>query len=153
MKQHQRDLNRIHQSEIYGAAIFKTASILSLNLSKSRKWSSLYQLEIQTLRRLFEFLEQTSQQTKVSLVWRIKGFVEGVVLSLLPWKFSMKLLEKGTQDFQKTFLRLRNNSNEQDRQFYNYVYAHEKAIERFAQIEQNEGENSLKAVQKLLSEL
>lgn len=31
MNQHQKDINRIHQSEIYGAMIFKTAEVLSLN--------------------------------------------------------------------------------------------------------------------------
>lgn len=99
---------------------------------------------------MFEFLEKTNQKTKASSVWKIKGIVEGCVLALLPWKTSMKLLEKGTQDFQKTFLRLRDNSNQNDKAFYSYVYAHEKAIESFAKIEQSNGENSFEELYKLL---
>jgi len=154
MNQHQRDLNRIHQSEIYGAMIFKTAEILSLNKTRKNKWRVLYQLEKQTLERLFEFLELTNQNTKASFLWKIKGCFEGFILALLPWKISMSLLEKGTRDFQRTFLRLENRSNQNDKSFYSYVYAHEKAIEKFAQIEQSNGEysseDSLEELYKLL---
>lgn len=150
MNQHQNDLNRIHQSEIYGASIFKTASKLSLNPKTKRKWHVLYQLEIQTLERLFAFLKQTNQKTSASFFWKVKGLIDGIVLSFLPWRFSMKLLERGTQDFQKTFLRLANNSNNHDKEFYSYIYAHEKAIENFAQNEQIGNDKSLKAVYELL---
>lgn len=68
----------------------------------------------------------------------------------MPWPLAMKLLREGTEPFQEKFLRLKDNAREEDRKFFAYVYAHEKAIEAFARGELSGDRDSLKAVRQLL---
>lgn len=82
----------------------------------------------------------------------LKGYAEGAALGVLPWPISMRLLRNATRPFQEKFLRLKNNATEElDKKFFGYVYAHEKALESFAQKEISKEQNSLKAVESLLS--
>ncbi|MBK9185901.1 MAG: hypothetical protein IPM78_06250 [Moraxellaceae bacterium] len=64
----------------------------------------------------------------------------------------MNYLNATLRPFQEKFLRLKNNATEElDKKFFGYVYAHEKVLESFAQKEISKEQNSLKAVESLLS--
>ena len=82
--------------------------------------------------------------------WALKGRAEGAALGLMPWRLAMKMVRDATQPFQEKFLRLKENAKEEDRKFFSYVYAHEKAIEAFAKKELAGEADSLKAARELL---
>ena len=148
--QYLSDLHRIHESEVYGIILFKVAEKVALGASRKAKWRALQDLEVQTLERFKTFVGDTHQSQQKVTGWQLKGKIEGLVLGLLPWSISMRLLAKGTEDFQKVFLRLKEQGDENHKKFFSYIYAHEKAIEAFALGELEKSNNSLKAVSALL---
>ena len=80
------------------------------------------------------------------------GYAEGAALGLLPWPIAMRQLADGTLPFQEQFLRLKDNATEEkDKKFFGYIYAHEKAIEFFALKEISGEQNTLTAVEHLLN--
>ncbi len=149
--QYKEDLQRIHESEVYGIALFETAARLTRNVERKKKWLVLKALEEQTLKRYLRYMQNSNQAVVEPTVWRLKGHSEGAVLALLPWRLSMKLLAKGTVPFQDKFLRLRRNAEGINQDFFAYVYAHEKAIEAFAKKELSRDRDSLIAVRNLLA--
>lgn len=149
--QYKKDLQRIHESEVYGIAVFDTAAQLTRNKKRKEKWLVLKALEEQTLNRYLEYMQKSAQTVVEPKGWVLKGKAEGAALGLMPWPIAMKLLRDGTQPFQEKFLRLKNNASEADQKFFSYIYAHEKAIEAFAKKELLSEEGSLKAVMELLS--
>lgn len=149
--EYKADLQRIHESEVYGLAVFDTAARLTLNAGRKRKWLALKALEQRTLDRYLEYMQASNQSVTEPRSWRLKGCLEGTVLGLLPWRLAMKLLRDGTQPFQQKFLRLKTHAEGVHQDFFNYVYAHEKAIEAFAAKELDREADSLKAVNGLLS--
>ncbi len=148
--QHKDDLQRIHESEVYGIALFDTAARLTCSTERKNKWLALKALEEKTLDRYLAYMQASNQLVTEPKLWRLKGYVEGVVLGLLPWRLSMKLLCDGTAPFQEKFLRLKQNAEGPHQDFFTYVYAHEKAIEAFAQKELSGDQSSLKAVEGLM---
>jgi len=148
--QYQSDLQHIYQSEVYGANVFKVAGRLTLNRKKKDQWALLYDLEIQTLERFLLYIKETGQQNNYPHIWALKGYIEGLVLGLLPWSVAMRLLAKETQSFISIWHRLKINSKGSEKEFFNYVYAHEKAIEAFAKRELMQGNNSIGPVRSLL---
>lgn len=144
------DLQRIHESEVYGMAVFETAARLTRNPVRKNKWLTLKALEVQTLDRYLEYMQATNQPVVEPKVWKQKGYVEGAALGMMPWGMAMKLLRDGTQPFQEKFLRLKTHAEGAHQEFFTYVYAHEKAIEAFAEKELAKAPNSLKAVEGLL---
>ncbi|NRA24328.1 MAG: hypothetical protein HRU08_07605 [Oleispira sp.] len=62
----------------------------------------------------------------------------------------MKILAKETQSFITVWQRLKDNSPAADKKFFDYVYAHEKAIEAFANLEVIESDRSTLALKSLL---
>lgn len=148
--QYKKDLQRIHESEVYGTAVFDTAAQLTLNQDHKQKWLALKALEVQTLNRYLEYMQQTGQKVVEPKIWALKGRAEGVALGLMPWRLAMRLVRDATLPFQEKFLRLKNNASEADRKFFAYVYAHEKALEAFAKKELMRDPDSLKAVRELL---
>ena len=149
--EYKKDLQRIHESEVFGVALFNTAAQVTFNAERKQKWLALKALEEQTLQRYLSHMSDTGQPVTEPRGWSLKGRVEGAALGAMPWRASMKLLGDGTAPFQEKFLRLKNNATENiDKQFFTYVYAHEKAIESFAHKEIAGDENSLKAVESLL---
>jgi len=148
--EYKKDLQRIHESEVYGTAVFDTAAQLTLNKDHKQKWLALKALEVQTLNRYLAYMQESGQAVVEPKGWALKGRAEGAALGLMPWRLAMKLLKDGTVPFQEKFLRLKNNASEADRKFFAYVYAHEKAIEAFAQKEMKRDPESLKAVRELL---
>lgn len=145
------DLQRIHESEVYGIAVFDTAARLTRNPERKQKWLALKALEEKTLERYLSYMQESGQSVVEPKAWRQKGYVEGAALGVLPWRLAMKLLRDGTQPFQEKFLRLKTNAEGADQEFFTYVYAHEKAIEAFAEKELAKEQGSLKAVEGLLA--
>jgi len=149
--EYQQDLQRIHESEVYGQAVFATAARLTRNTERKAKWRMLKALEDETLARYLAYVNRSGQQVVEPRAWALKGYAEGLALGLMPWKLAMRLVRDGTRPFQQTFLRLKNNTNKPDLEFFSYVYAHEKAIEAFAVKELANEQGSLKAVERLLA--
>jgi hypothetical protein len=149
--QYKKDLQRIHESEVYGRAVFDTAAQLTRNKERKEKWLVLKALEQQTLDRYLEYMQESGQTVVEPKGWVLKGRGEGAALGLMPWRLAMKFVRDATGPFQEKFLRLKNNANEEDQKFFSYVYAHEKAIEAFAKKELLKDQSSLKAVKELLS--
>jgi len=144
------DLKHIYQSEVYGSNVFKIAMKLTNDPIKKEKWDLLYKLEVQTLKSFLEHIESTHQRCTYPWFWSIRGYVDGVAITLFPWKVSMKILAKETQSFTKIWKRLKTNCSPSDQGFFDYIYAHEKAIEAFAKMEITDSERSTIAIQSLL---
>lgn len=148
--EYKSDLQRIHESEVYGVAVFDTAARLARNPARKQKWLALKALEEQTLQRYLDFMKEAGQPIAEPRGWALKGMAEGAALGVMPWWLAMRLLRNGTQPFQEKFLRLKNHADSAEKEFFAYVYAHEKAIEAFAQKELSRDAGSLKAVNSLL---
>ncbi len=149
--EYKSDLQRIHESEVYGIAVFDTAARLTRDAERKQKWLALKALEELTLERYLAYMRASQQAVSEPRVWRLKGQVEGAALGAMPWRLAMKFLADGTVPFQEKFLRLKTHASDADRDFFAYVYAHEKAIEAFARKELAKQKGSLKAVQALLA--
>lgn len=149
--EYKADLQRIHESEVFGVAVFDTAARLTRNAVRKKKWLTLKALEERTLARYLHYMQATNQAVVDPAAWRLKGHVEGAALGVLPWRLAMKLLADGTVPFQEKFLRLKTHADAEHQAFFAYVYAHEKAIEAFAKKELEKDPDSLKAVESLLA--
>jgi hypothetical protein len=150
--EYKTDLQSIHESEVYGSAVFNSAARLTWNDTQKKKWLKLKDLEDLTLERYLAYMKEIGQVIHEPMGWALRGYAEGAALGLLPWSIAMKQLADATLPFQEKFLRLKNNATEErDRKFFGYIYAHEKAIEFFAQKELSGEANSLTAVEHLLS--
>ena len=149
--EYKSDLQRIHESEIYGSAVFKAAASLTLNASRKKKWLTLMALEEKTLARYLAHMQASGQHVTKPRGWALRGKVEGASLALMPWRIAMTLVRDATGPFQEKFLRLKNHAEDEHKDFFTYVYAHEKAIEAFAKKELKREPNSLMAVEKLLA--
>ena len=149
--QYKEDLQRIHESEVYGFAVFDTAAKVTRSREQKQKWLVLRALEEQTLKRYLEYMRESGQAVVEPRVWALKGRGEGAALGLMPWGLAMRLVRDATVPFQEKFLRLKNSAKESDAEFFSYVYSHEKAIETFAKMELSKEHGSLNAVEELLS--
>ncbi|MBN2080354.1 MAG: alpha/beta hydrolase [Spirochaetes bacterium] len=149
--QYKKDLQRVHESEVYGRAVFTMAALFTWNAERKKKWLALKALEEKTLERYIAHMKNSGQQLTEPAFWKLKGYFEGVALGLLPWRLSMKLLGDATVPFQEKFLRLKSNAESNHQEFFNFVYAHEKAIEAFANKELSRDGKSLTAVEHLLA--
>lgn len=149
--QYKQDLQRIHESEVYGRAVFATAARLTRNAEHKAKWLTLKALEEETLARYLAYMAKSGQPVVEPKAWELKGYAEGVALGLMPWRLAMRLVRDGTGPFQEKFLRLKKHSGKPDLEFFSYVYAHEKALEAFAVKELANEQGSLKAVESLLA--
>jgi hypothetical protein len=144
------DLQRIHESEVYGAAVFATAARLTRNPEQKRKWLTLKALEAKTLAHYLAFMRSTRRPIAQPRGWALKGRAEGAALALMPWRLAMKLVADATGPFQETFRRLEQHAEGPEQGFFAYVLAHEKAIEAFARKELAHEPGSLEAVESLL---
>lgn len=149
--QYQADLQRIHESEVYGTAVFETAARMTRDPARRAKWLALKALEEKTLARYLDYMHRTAQPVREPTGWALKGHTEGAALGLMPWRLAMKLVANATGPFMERFLRLKEHAQGDDLEFFSYVYAHEKAIEAFARKELADDATSLKAVESLLT--
>lgn len=145
------DLQRIHESEVYGKAVFHVAASLTRDSERKRKWLVLKALEEKTLARYLDHMQGAAEPVKEPRGWALRGRAEGAALGLMPWRLAMKLLAEATRPFQERFLRLKEQAQGEDVAFFAYVYAHEKAIEAFARKELADDPSSLQAVEELLA--
>lgn len=148
---YKKDLQHVHKSEVYGIAVFSMAARLAVSSERKKKWLALKHLEEKTLERYLAYMKDSGQPMTEPRFWKIKGYADGAALGILPWRLSMKLVANATAPFQEKFLRLKNNAESTDKEFFNFVYAHEKAIEAFAHKELSKNQNSLEAVENLLT--
>ncbi len=148
---YKKDLQRIHESEVYGTAVFSMAARFTWNATRKKKWLTLKALEEKTLERYVSYMKDSGQPLTEPKFWKLKGYFEGIALGLLPWRLSMKLVGDATVPFQEKFLRLKNNAESDHQEFFNFVYAHEKAIEAFANKELSRDQSSLSATEELLA--
>jgi len=148
--EYESDLHHIHQSEVYGSNVFKMAGRLTFSSAKSARWALLHELEIQTLERFISYMNATGQEYHYPYGWALKGHLEGFILGLLPWSLAMRILARETQSFIAVWQRLKTNASTPERGFFDYIYAHEKAIEAFATRELALDENSTKPILSLL---
>lgn len=148
--EYKKDLQHIHESEVYGAAVFDIAARMTRNAERKQKWLVLKALEEQTLQRYLDYMAATGQSIVEPKGWALKGKAEGVALGLMPWWLAMRMVRDATQPFQKKFLRLKDHAEGEDKKFFAYVYAHEKALEAFAKKELEKDSSSLKAVYDLI---
>ncbi len=149
--QYRADLQHIHESEVYGAAVFATAARLTRNPQRRKKWLTLRALEDQTLSRYLAYMDDTHQPVVEPRGWASKGHAEGAALALMPWRLAMRFVARATVPFQKRFRRLEQHAQDEELEFFAYVYAHEKAIEAFARKELANDSGSLEAVKNLLA--
>ena len=149
--EYQADLQRIHESEVYGRAVFDTAARLARDPARRKKWLALKALEEQTLQHYLDYMARTGQTVIEPKGWAVKGRAEGAALAVMPWRLAMILVRNATGPFQEKFLRLKTHAQEEEREFFAYVYAHEKAIEAFAKKELAREKDSLKAIESLLA--
>jgi hypothetical protein len=150
-KEYKKDLQKIHDSEIYGLALFKTAAAVTINPEKKAKWLVLAELEKKTLNRYLDYMKKSNQPIQSTGISGLKGNIEGFVLGLLPWKLAMKLTDDGTIPFQKSFSRLVENASENEKEFFDYVLAHEISIQSFAKKELANEADSLAGAKKLIN--
>lgn len=148
--EYKKDLQRIHESEVYGVAVFDMAARVTRNNARKAKWLALKALEEQTLDRYLQYMQETNKAIIEPTGWALKGRAEGAAIALLPWGLAMRLVRNATQPFQERFLRLKDNAAVDEKAFFAYIYAHEKAIEAFAKKELSKDQNSLQAVEALL---
>lgn len=148
--EYKKDLQHIHESEVYGAAVFDIAARVTRNAERKQKWLVLKALEEQTLKRYLEYMNETGQPVVEPRGWALKGKAEGLALGLMPWWLAMRMVRDATKPFQKKFLRLKDHAEGEDKKFFAYVYAHEKALEAFARKELEKDSGSLKAVHDLI---
>lgn len=148
--QYKADLQRVHESEVYGRAVFATAARLARDPQRKAKWLTLHALEEETLARYLAYMARTGQPVVEPKLWELRGYAEGAALGLMPWRLAMRMVRDATGPFQEKFLRLKQNCDEAEREFFGYVYAHEKALEAFAVKELANEPDSLKAVESLL---
>jgi hypothetical protein len=133
--EYQADLDRTYESEVFGEVLFSVAARLTRSAERCEKWRRLRDLETQTKERVIEFLDAHRQHASLPAFVRAKGRFLGVLLALLPWSLSMKVLEDGTAPFLAVFERLERNADESSKEFFAYVVAHERAIAEFARRE------------------
>lgn len=148
--EYRADLQRIHASEVYGAAVFRTAAAWTRDPARKAKWRTLQALEDQTLARYLQHMRATGEPVTEPTGWALRGRAEGVALGLMPWRLAMKLLAHATQPFLTCFQRLEEHALGEERAFFAYVCAHEEAIQTFARKELAHDAGSLGAVEALL---
>ena len=115
------------------------------------KWLKLKELETQTREPLSAFLLAAGLHAREPLTARPFGRVAGALFGILPWPLSMRLLERGTRPYLKVFERLEQGAHNENKAFFTYVVAHERAIAEFARREcRGQKGNSLLPVTRLL---
>ena len=95
------DLQRIHESEVYGTAVFATAARLIRDTTRRKKWLTLKALEEQNLAHDLAYMERTGQPVIQPRGWASKGRSDGAALAMMPWRLAMKLVADATLPFQE----------------------------------------------------
>jgi hypothetical protein len=152
--QRQKDLDLSVDSEHVGEVLFKTTAKVMWSSERRAKWDTLAELESQTKSRLHEYLVASEQRGSAGRTPGLRGKTLGLLLALLPWRVSMNALAKGTARYLAAFRRLETSAeSDLDRDFFEYLVAHEVAIRSFARAElEGDADRALASVLALLSE-
>lgn len=149
--QYHEDMYRLYQSEVYGAATFAAAARFSRDADKKAKWTQLMLLEEQTKLRVLKFMADKGLSVRHPYGWALRGKLEGLAMSLAPWRWVMEQLLKATADYYRIFTRMREHAAPEDQAFFDYIVRHEEAIQAFARSELAGAGDSLAATRALLS--
>jgi hypothetical protein len=145
------DLLTALESEVFGEAIFRTMAYTSFDAGKREKARALWRLETQTKERILEYYQEKDYTIPPFFLWKVKGMAMGLLLFLIPWKTYIEGTLKETDNFLEVFRRLEANAGNEDAGLFAYIVAHEVAIQQFAKIEFEGGEDSLAPVNALLA--
>ncbi|MEL6927992.1 MAG: hypothetical protein AAFO95_05085 [Cyanobacteria bacterium J06600_6] len=147
------DLITTLKSEVQGEAFFRSAYYAAIFSRHRSKRKALWQLETQTKIRIIEYF-QVNNLERPNLGWlALKSSVIGVIYSFFSSNIVLDQIIRKTEYYLEVFRRLENRASEADRQFFEYIVAHEVAIRQFIEIElSNSNENSLKGIKALLND-
>ena len=149
--QYQDDIKAIYRSEVTGEVMFALLASLSFAEEKKHKWQTLQRLEAQTKAQYLRYLESQGLHFSYPVGAWMLGAVVGLAFCLLPWQTAMKGLASGTPPLIEVFERLHSHASEADKVYFASVVAHEMAIARFAELELQQRDDSLKPVLELLA--
>lgn len=153
MEKPTEDLAIALESEVLGEAFFRSAYYSAFFLNRGAKAKVLWQLEAQTKKKILEYFEINSTEIPKPRWTAAKGSILGVFYLVTPWHIVLKEILKETEYYLKVFRRLEKQVAEEDKKLFEYIVAHEVAIERFAKIELvNSGNNSLDPIKALLKD-
>jgi len=146
-----KDLKNINDSLVYGVTLFETVANYTANQQKKEKWLRLKLLVEKTQERYYAYMKDNDKAVINSKFPVIKGKIEGLGLSVLPWLIFMRLLASGTKPFLKKFQTFVDGSVESEKPFFEFLYAHEKAVESFAKLEMKGDKKSLEQAETLIA--
>lgn len=153
MKNLTEDLLIALESEVLGAAFFRSAYYAGFFSSRSNKAKALWRLEVQTKKRIIEYFQVNNIEIPKLRRAAFKGLIFGIFYSVAPWHFVMKEMLKETEYYLEVFRRLEEQAAEEDRKLFEYIVAHEVAIAQFAEMELTcNDNNSLEPIKALLNE-
>ena len=141
------------KSEVLGEAFFRSAYYAALFSNRRNKAKALWQLEIQTKKRIIKYFQVNNIEIP-KLKWTvIKGSILGVFYPVVPWHFVLQEMLQETKYYLDVFYRLKERATEKDKVLFEYIVAHEVAIKQFAAIElANSDHNSLEPIEVLLND-
>lgn len=135
-----------------GEAFFRSAYYSSFFSNRRNKAKVLWQLEVQTKKRIIEYFEVNSIKIPKLRWLTVKGSILGVFYLVVPRHVVLKEILEETGYYLKVFRRLEERAAQQDKKLFQYIVAHETAIKRFAEIELADSDNdSLDPIKALLN--
>ena len=146
-----KDFYAIYKSEVLGETLFGVCAALSKGESQE-KWEYLRRLETQTKERFLDFSRELDVQHAYPVFSKLTGYMLGVLFALLPWQRAMKLIGSGTPALIEVFSRLQERGPKEGEIFFDYVLAHELAIQQFARDEIQGKPDAYKHINALLEE-
>ena len=153
MKKPTENLAIALKSEVLGEAFFRSAYYSAFFSNRRNKAKALWQLEVQTKKRIIEYFEVNGIKIPKLRWLAVKGSILGVFYLVIPRHIVLKEMLKETEYYLKVFHRLEELAAERDKKLFKYIVAHEVAIKKFAEIElANNGNNSLDPIKALLND-
>jgi hypothetical protein len=128
------DLNRLVESEEFGASLFETAAKLTRSDRTQCAWSALRDLERQTNAGVAAFIARSGISLEpTNAVARVAGFSGGTGMQLLPYRLQLRTFGLVSKRYLPAFRRLaRHYEGTEEAAFFDYVVRHELAIIEFA---------------------
>jgi hypothetical protein len=151
VQQPSKDLLDTLKGEVMGEAFFRTAGRMAWSRPQKDRLAKLAQLETQTKERLLEYCERNRLDTPSLSPLAFLGSLAGVTFLVTPWSTMLKQTATTTERYMKIYKRLADSADEADKALFEYVVAHEVAIQQFA-VEELAGNHnkSLKPIDALL---
>ena len=128
MEKPTEDLVTALESEVLGEAFFRSAYYAALFCDLRNKVKTLWQLEVQTKKRIIEYFQANNIEIPKVRIIALKGFIFGVYCLMIPWHVLVKKIIEETEYYLEVFRRLEKEASEQDKELFKYIVAHEVAI-------------------------